>query len=154
MKTNDLKKIIELFAPINDAISIIEKVATLEQAENEAIQRIDELRKEAAKLEANNKNAQTIAEGLINEASARATALGEAADAEMVMTKDKAASILADAHSKVQALTEEAEAKCKALQSDAVAAAERTAAANKELAELEAKIEKAKAQIAKMLGGN
>lgn len=154
MKTNDLKKIIELFAPINDAISIIEKVATLEQAENEAIQRIDKLRKEAAKLEANNKNAQTIAEGLINEASARAAALGEAADAEMVMTKNKAAAILADARSNVQALTEEAEAKCKALQSDAVAAAERTAIANKELAELEAKIEKAKAQIAKMLGGN
>ena len=154
MKTNDLKKIIDLFSPINDAISIIEKVATLEQAENEAIQRIDRLRKEAAKLEANNQHAQTIADGLIDEASARATALGEAADAEMVMTKDKAASILADARSKVQALTEEAEAKCKALQSDAVAAAERTIAANKELAELEAKIEKAKAQIAKMLGGN
>lgn len=154
MKTNDLKKIIELFAPINDAISIIEKVATLEQAENEAIQRIDKLRKEAAKLEANNKNAQTIAEGLINEASARAAALGEAADAEMVMTKNKAAAILADARSKVQALTEEAEAKCKALQSDAVAAAERTAAANKELADLESKIAKAQAQIAKLLGGN
>ena len=154
MKTNDLKKIVDLFSPINDAISIIEKVATLEQAENEAIQRVDKLRKEADQLADNNKHAQTIADALINEATARAQAMTEAADTELNETKNRAALILSDARSKVQALTDDADAKCKAMQANAVIAAEKAADAEKHLAEVEAKIAKAQAQIAKLLGGN
>lgn len=154
MKTTDLKKIIDLFSPINDAISIIEKVATLEQAENEAKMRIEKLRKEGSELEARNRNAQTIADGLINEATARAAALGAAADAEMADVKGKMVATLADAKTKAKLIIEDAEAKAKAAQANATIAAQKVADSAHELADLESKIEKAKVQIAKLLGGN
>lgn len=151
MKTTDLKKIIDLFSPINDAISIIEKVATLEQAENEAKQRIDKLRKEAAKIEADNIKAESEAGAIMATAQEKANGLGVAANTELANAKAKAEAILAEARAQAKTLTAAADEKVKKLQDQADAALAAVKERNAELADLEAKIEKAKAQIAKML---
>lgn len=154
MKTNDLKKIIDLFAPINDAISIIEKVATLEQAENEAKQRIDQLRKECNELNARNLQAQTIADGLIAEATARANSLAEAADKAIDDAKISTTVFTSKAKLEADNIVAKATAKAEILAKQAADYDIKVEAAKSELADLEGKIAKAQAQIAKLLGGN
>ncbi len=154
MKTTDLKKIIDLFSPINDAISIIEKVATLEQAENEAKIRIEKLRKEADGVAAKCKAEQDKADNLLEETKAQARLLAEAADAEMASTKEAIAGKLQAAQAKAKAIITDAEAKVIAMEAKAAEAARKAVIANAELIDLETKIAKAQAQIAKLLGGN
>lgn len=154
MKTNDLKKIIDLFAPINDAISIIEKVATLEQAENEAKQRIDQLRKEADKLQLVNDEARVSADLLISQAKERAAQMSEAANKAIDDAKISATVFTSKAKLEADDIIAKAKVKADALAKQAADNDIKVEAAKSELADLEGKIAKAQAQIAKLLGGN
>ena len=154
MKTNDLKKIIDLFAPINNAISIIEKVATLEQAENEAKQRIDQLRKEADKLQLVNDEARVSADLLISQAKERAAQMSEAANKAIDDAKISATVFTSKAKLEADNIVAKATAKAEILAKQAADYDIKVEAAKSELADLEGKIAKAQAQIAKLLGGN
>lgn len=149
---DEVKKLARMFQALGDVVEVLERVGSLDQAEQEARARIDRLNTEAESISAKIKAANDKA------AAVRATVEGidatanENAEALVEQAKTEAKRISAAASSAANKTVAGAKEYADAAMASALAAQGREKEATAALVEIDNRIERAKAQIAKLLG--
>lgn len=149
---DEVKKLHRMFQSLGEVVEVLDRIGSVEQAEQEAIARVEAANRDAysikeAVVEANAEAARIVekakvfADQHIAEAMAHAGKITAAADAEADRVTTEAAKLLEVARMQV----EKAESTVQACAID-------VEVKTRELAEIEEKIAKAQAQINKMLG--
>ena len=150
---DEVKKLHRMFQSLGEVVEVLDRIGSVEQAEQEA----------RARVEAANREADAI-KGMVDDAKAKAKAIKDASDKleqeasqhiEILKAAahDEATAIVAEAKGEADKLIEAARVQVEAAESRAQACAIDVEVKTKELAELDAKIAKAQAQINKILGG-
>ena len=150
---DEVKKLHRMFQSLGEVVEVLDRIGSVEQAEQEA----------RARVEAANREADAI-KGTVDDAKAKAKAIKDASDkleqeaAQHIeilkaAAHDEATAIVAEAKGEADKLIEAARVQVEAAESRAQACAIDVEVKVKELAELDAKIAKAQAQINKILGG-
>lgn len=150
---DEVKKLHRMFQSLGEVVEVLDRIGSLEQAENEAQARIQKLNQEALQITAASELARAESERIL--AEAKTFAEGLKAEAEKIVEQAHA-----DGKASLDLVTKECEkviteakAKAETAEGKAQACAIDVEVKTKELAELEAKIAKAQAQINKILGG-
>lgn len=148
---DDVRKLTKMFQSLGTVVEILDRVGSAEQAENEAKARVEKLNAEAEQAKAAIAEAKAAAEKVVADATAKADELDKEGKDDLAKAKKKASEHLAEAIEKVEKIISESQAtvtRNDELASEAIAKRD---AAEKELADLEKKIEDARKRIAKLL---
>lgn len=148
---DEVKKLHRMFQSLGEVVEVLDRIGSVEQAEQEA----------RARVEVANREADTI-KGTVDAAKAQAKAIKDASDkreAEAAQhieilkaaADDEAKAIVAEAKGEADKLIEAARVQVEEAESKAQACAIDVEVKVKELAEIEKKIEQARARVAKLL---
>ena len=149
---DEVKKLHRMFAALGEVVEVLDRVGSLEQAENEAQARITKLNAERELHEKAIASVKGQAKEMLDTADAQARRVIEEAHAAAArITADTEAAAL-NARQEAAALVEQAKAQVAAAEAQAAQAAEATKQAEDELRVLDKKIDDARGKIAKLLG--
>ena len=148
---DEVKKLARMFGALGEVVEILDRIGGMEQAEQEARARVDALNRDAefSRVAVDSAKAEAKA---IKDASAKLE--GQAAqhtEALKAAASDEAKTIVARARTEADTITEAARLQVKEAEHAAVIARDAESLARSSLADLEQKIEGARARIAKLL---
>jgi chromosome segregation ATPase len=150
---DEVKKLHRMFAALGEVVEVLDTVGNLEQAEGEAKARIEKLNREADGARATGDKIKVAANQYADEKRAEADAVLSAARQDAEALKTKALQIVADAEAKAQQIAADTTARVADAETHAAEAAARRSAAQNELDDITKRLEKAQAQVNKLLGG-
>ncbi len=150
--SDEVKKLHRMFAALGEVVEVLDRVGSVEQAEQEASARVEKLKVEADKLATKINAASIEAQEIVAAAKVKADeAIGEAITAAHSMQSQALAELQA-AKSDADLMVSTAREMLQKAEADAAAAEARRRVADDELAETEKKIDAARSRIAKLLG--
>lgn len=149
---DEVKKLHRMFQSLGEVVEVLDRIGSVEQAEQEVSARVERLNGEAAKLVTQINAASIEAQSIIDGAKLKHDEMiGEAAST-VSEAKERAKKVLAEADAAAEQAVTTARETLQKAEVEALAAEGRRQVATDELAELEGKIAKAQAQINKLLG--
>ena len=150
---DEVKKLTTMFKALGEVVEVLDRVGSLEQAENEAQARIDKLNAEAGAIKAVVDGTAEEAERLVADAKAKAEEIVGEAQAAANGLVESARTQAGDVLVEVERSRLDATTALESLRADAAEVTAARDAAAADLVELEGKIAKAQEQITKILGG-
>lgn len=152
LKTADeLKKLARMFQAVIDAVATMERIGSLEQAEQEAIARVEAANREAEAIKATVDSAKAEAERIVEDAHAKAAQVEAETNADVTKALNEARERVDSAKAEADRISEAARVQVEESEHAAAMARNTEYLARAELNDLENRIEAARARIAKML---
>lgn len=150
---DEVRKLTRMFQSLGEVVEVLDRIGSVEQAEGEVQARIDRLNKQAAGIQTEADGIKSAANAYAQEQRERADAVLSAARQDAEALKAEALQIVADAEAKSQALQIAAGKAVAAAEEKVAEAGAVVAAKHAELDDIEKRLEKAQAQVNKLLGG-
>jgi cell division septum initiation protein DivIVA len=150
---DDVRALSRMFTSVQALADAVGQMGRLQQDEAEVRQRIERLRHEAQTAAAQNTLQIEQAQALVVAAQEEAEAVRQGADAVRAAAEAAARSVTEEAQAEADRIRTESSQEVRAAKGVLSAVASKEKAARIELADLEARIEAARAQITKMLEG-
>jgi hypothetical protein len=149
---DEVRKLAKMFKSLGDVVEVLDRVGSVEQAEQEAMARVEKLNAEAGKAKALIAACEQEAADVLAGAKVKADeALGEAITAAQGM-QEQALSELKAAKADADLIVSAARDMLQKAEADAAAAVARRQDTEAEVVELEKRAEKARAYITKLQG--
>ena len=149
---DDVRKLTKMFQSLADVVEVLDRLGSVEQAEQETMARIDKLNAEADKVKADIADAKAQAADIVAAAKVKADeTLGEAITAAHGMQENALAELKA-AKADADLIVSAAREMLQKAEADAAAAVARRQDTEAEVVELEKRAEKARAYITKLQG--
>ena len=148
---DEVKKLHRMFQSLGEVVDVLDRIGSVEQAEQEARARVEAANREADAIKGTVDAAKAEAERLVEEAGVEAAAILADAEAKKQQAWADAERISDIASREAANVIADAEARRVAAENEAALARDSETVARSELADLEKKIEAARARIAKLL---
>ena len=149
---DEVRKLAKMFKSLGDVVEVLDRVGSVEQAEQEALARIEKLKAESANVNASISAAHVEADRILAEAKAERDRLVDEAIEAAHKLQAQAGDELAEAKAKAKQITDAADEKANKAEDSAAQAEARQKAAVVALAEVEKEAEKVRAYLAKIKG--
>lgn len=149
----NVRSLSRVFQSVIDLADALGNVANVEQAINETHARLSQARAELTHAQAERDAARAEAADLRSQAREKVKIAAADAEQRLADAEQRAAQLLADARSSIEAEQKAADEKLAAKNAELRDCMAQTAEATQALADLEARITRAKAKMAEMLGG-
>lgn len=149
---DDVKKLQRMFAALGEVVEVLDRVGSLEQAENETQARVDRLNADALEYSRRIDEATAEAARIIESANQQAAEIRLAIERERAESSSYAESLKTCAREEAAYMTEQARSQVAHATAQAAQAAEAVKQAEDELCALNKKIDEARGQIARLLG--
>lgn len=149
---DEVRKLTKMFQSLGDVVDVLDRVGSVEQAEQEALARVEKLNAEAAKA----KEAISVAHGeasqLLAMAKSKADVLLSEAEQSAADLLKSAESIVSEANARADAIIATGKIGVENMAAEVAAAIGKRDEALEEAIELEKRAEKARAYLAKLQG--
>ncbi len=148
---DEVKKLARMFHALDEVVEVLDRVGSLDQAEQEAQARIDTLRKQHDQIVAESNLARVEAKRIMDEAKTFAEGLRGEAEALLAGAKANADMLVEGARDEADALMQSARVGVADAHVRVAEAEQAASTAANELADLHARIDAARAEIANLL---
>jgi chromosome segregation ATPase len=149
---DEVRKLTKMFQGLADVVEVLDRVGSVEQAEQEAKARIDKLNAEVLVANEGISAAHSEAKRVLDEAKVKADELIDEGKRELASALNAAADHQANAIDKCNAIALDAQARIDAASAKVADLETQHAAVAAEVVELEKRAEKARAYLAKLAG--
>lgn len=149
---DEVRKLSRMFKALDVLVDVLDKVGSLEQAENESKIRLATVAAETESLKADVNAARELADGLVEKAKGEATKV--LSDAHLEASEETAAAkaLMAEATEKAAAADSDAQTRLRTAEGVLDALVQKTTDKEVQLADIETRIADGKAYLAKMAG--
>lgn len=150
---DEVKKLHRMFSALGEVVDVLDRIGSVEQAEQEALARVEKLNGEAANLVTQINAASVEAQAIIDSAKAKSDeVISDAVNAAHEL-QTQAQVAMQEAKSDAEQIVNAAQLLVQSVEADALAANERLASAEAEIVELEKRADKARDYISKLSAG-